>query len=178
MLDESSPIGTGFAPDVGVAWERALAEEAHPGVRRVVLRISFVIGRGGGALATLARLARWGLGGTIGTGRQWMSWVHEADLNAVVLQSVHDESMSGVYVVTSPNPVTNADFMRLLRKALHRPWSPRVPKPMVRIGAWLMRTDPELALLGRRCVPTRLMREGFDFRFPELPRALAQVFHP
>jgi uncharacterized protein len=173
ILDESSPIGTGFAPDVGTAWERALAEEASPGCRQVVLRIGFVLGRGGGALATLARLARWGLGGTTGTGRQYMSWIHEADLNAVVLRAIRDESMSGVYVVTSPNPVTNREFMRLLRKAVHRPWSPPVPEPLVRLGSLLLRTDPELALRGRRCVPTRLLREGFSFRFAELTGALA-----
>jgi uncharacterized protein (TIGR01777 family) len=176
LLDESSPIGTGFAPDVGAAWERALAEEALPRCRQVVLRISFVVGRGGGALQTLSRLTKWGLGGTTGTGRQWMSWVHESDLNAVVLRAIQDESMSGVYVVTSPNPVTNAEFMRLLRRSLHRPWSPRVPEPMVRLGAWMMRTDPELALLGRRCVPTRLTKEGFVFKYPSLDVALLQLF--
>jgi hypothetical protein len=83
--------------------------------------------------------------------------------------------MSGVYVVTSPNPVMNVQFMRRLRKAVNRPWSPRVPEPVVRLGAWMMRTDPELALLGRRCVPTRLMREGCTFKFPELQLALTDA---
>ena len=80
--------------------------------------------------------------------------------------------MRDVYVVTSPNPVRNTDFMAALRKAVRRPWSPPVPEPSVRFGAWLLRTDPELALLGRRCVPTRLLREGFHFQFLELKHSL------
>jgi NAD dependent epimerase/dehydratase family enzyme len=83
--------------------------------------------------------------------------------------------MQGVYVVTAPNPVRNDEFMRLLRKSVRRPWSPPVPGPLVRVGAWMMRTDPELALMGRRCVPTRLLREGFRFEFPELEGALEDL---
>ena len=172
ILDESSPVGRGFAPEVGTAWERALDEADLGGCRRVVLRISFVLGRGGGAMRTLARLTRWFLGGTVGSGRQYISWIHQADMNAIFLRAVRRPEMSGVYVATAPGPVTNRQFMRELRRALHRPWSPPVPEPVVRLGAWLMRTDPELALLGRRCVPTRMLNEGFTFHFPTLPEAL------
>lgn len=178
LLDESAPIGTGFAPTVGVAWEKAFDEPDLPRTRRVTLRISFVLGRGGGALRTLARLARLGLGGATGAGRQWMSWIHEADLNRIILRAIDDPSMKGVYVVTAPGAVRNAEFMRLLRRAVRRPWSPPVPEPVVRVGAWLMRTDPELALLGRRCVPTRLLKEGFRFDFPELGPALDELLSP
>ena len=175
ILDESSPIGTGFAPTVGTAWEKALAESVPAGIRAVVLRISFVLGRRGGALRTLAKLARFGLGGHTGTGRQWMSWIHVADLNAVIRRAIADASMSGMYVVTAPGPVTNREFMRQLRNAVRRPWSPPVPAPLVRFGAMLMRTDPELALYGRRLMPSRLTREGFSFRFPQLDAALADL---
>jgi uncharacterized protein len=175
ILDESSLIGEGLAPEVGTAWERALNEAELPGCRRVVFRISFVMGRGGGALKTLARLARWGLGGTVGSGRQYISWIHAADLNALFLRGLRDEGMSGVYVATSPNPVTNREFMSELRRAVGRPWSPPVPGLMVRLGSVILRTDPELALLGRRCVPTRLLREGFTFRFPHLREALRDL---
>jgi uncharacterized protein len=175
VLDESSPTGTGFAPMVGTAWEKALADSVPPGIRTTVLRISFVLGCSGGALQTLARLARCGLGGHTGTGRQWMSWIHAADLNAVIRRAISNERMSGVYVVTAPGPVTNRDFMRELRRAVRRPWSPPVPAPLVRVGAILLRTDPELALYGRRLMPTRLIREGFTFRFPRLPEALADL---
>jgi uncharacterized protein (TIGR01777 family) len=171
VLDDNSPIGTGFAPDVGMAWERALNEADLPGVRKVILRISFVLGQRGGPLPKLARIARLMLGGTIGSGRQYMSWIHVDDLNAIILRALTDDTVRGVYATTAPNPVTNAEFMRLLRRAVHRPWSPPVLKPMVHVGAWFMRTDPELALLGRRIVPTRLLSEGFSFRFQTLESA-------
>lgn len=175
VLDETSPTGTGFAPDVGRAWEAAFDNAAPPGCRRVTLRISFVLGKHGGPLKTLARLARLGLGGTVGSGQQYMSWLHEDDLNAMILRAIEDERMSGVYVATSPGPVPNRQFMAMLRKAVHRPWSPPAPGPLVRVGAWLMRTDPELALYGRRLMPTRLMAEGFVFRHSELREALATL---
>jgi uncharacterized protein (TIGR01777 family) len=172
LLDESSLIGDGFAPMVGTAWERALEDAGLDDVRKMILRISFVLGRDGGPLKTLARLARLGLAGQIGNGRHYMSWIHEDDLHAIIRRAINDVSMQGVYVATAPEPETNALFMRALRAAVGRPWSPPVPAPLVRIGAWLMRTDPELALLGRRVVPTRLLREGFAFKFPHLRPAL------
>jgi uncharacterized protein (TIGR01777 family) len=175
ILDESSPIGTGFAPQVGVAWESALAENVPPSIRKVVLRISFVLGKNGGPLQTLARLARFGLGGTVGNGRQWMSWIHEQDLYRIIERAIDDPSMHGVYVTTAPEPERNQQFMAQLRKAVHRPWSPPAPVPLVHFGSWLLRTDPELALLGRRCVPARLTSDGFDFHFPVLPGALGNL---
>jgi uncharacterized protein (TIGR01777 family) len=168
ILDESSPIGTGFAPQVGLAWEAAISKHAPAEIRKVALRISFVLGRDGGPLKILARLARFGLGGTVGSGRQFMSWIHEEDLYRIIERAIDDPTMQGMYVATSPNPVRNSEFMRCLRKAVHRPWSPPAPAIMVRIGSFLLRTDPELALLGRRCIPTRLLKEGFVFQHPRL----------
>lgn len=175
VVTDDSPLGSGFAPDVGRAWEAALRESAPPEFRSVVLRISFVLGRQGGPLRTLAGLAKWFLGGAAGSGRQWISWIHEEDLVAIVLRALGDAQMSGPYLVTAPNPVTNAEFMRELRRALGRPWSPPVPGLIVRLGAWMMRTDPELALLGRRCVPTKLLAAGATFRFPSLGAAISDL---
>lgn len=179
LITDDSPLGTGLAPDVAQAWEAALHEAAPPNCRTVILRISFVLGRNGGALRTLAGLAKWFLGGRTGSGRQWISWIHEADLIAIILRSLSDSSMRGTYLTTAPEPVTNAQFMRELRRALRRPWSPPVPAPIVRLGARMMRTDPELALLGRRCVPQRLLENGVTFEFPSLHQALIDlVGHP
>ena len=175
VLDESSPIGTGFAPQVGLAWEAALNNADLIDCRKVILRISFVLGRNGGPLKTLARLARLGLGGTIGSGRYYMSWLHEDDLNAIILRAIEDHSMHGIYIATSPGPETNRNFMAALRRAVHRPWSPPAPAAMVRVGAWLMRTDPELALLGRRLKPTRLLSEQFAFKHPSLDETLRSL---
>jgi uncharacterized protein (TIGR01777 family) len=175
FLDESSPIGSGFAPRVGLAWEAALAEQAPPGIRTVTMRISFVLGRDGGALQTLVRLTRFGLGGAAGSGRQFISWIHETDLHRITERAIAMPTMSGTYVVTAPDPATNRDFMKALRRIVHRPWSPPVPGLVVRFGAFFLGSDPELALLGRRCVPTRLTREGFAFEYPTLNESLADL---
>jgi uncharacterized protein (TIGR01777 family) len=175
LLTDDASTGVGFAPDVGRAWESALLSAPLPDIRKVLLRISFVLGQSGGPLRILSRLARLGLGGTVGSGRQYMSWLHVADLNAMILRALATPTMAGTYNATSPHPVTNAEFMHDLRRAVHRPWSPPVPAPVVRLGSLLLRTDPELALLGRRVLPTRLQSECFTFQFPTLPEALADL---
>jgi uncharacterized protein (TIGR01777 family) len=176
VCDESSATGYGLAPDVGRAWEAAFAAGRPGGVRGVVLRTSFVIGRGGGALATLARLTRLGLGGTVGHGRQGMSWIHSVDMNRIFGRAIGDEGMEGVYIATAPEPVSHREFMRALRRAMGVPIGLPAAGWMVRLGApLLLRTDPELALYGRYCVPARLMREGFAFEFPSLEGALRDL---
>lgn len=176
VCDEDSAFGYGLAPTVGQAWERTLAESAPTGVRTVVLRTSFVLGRRGGALGKLATLARWGLGGMIGHGRQGMSWIHEHDLNRIIERAITDPAMSGPYLATAPNPVSNAEFMRTLRRTIGRPFGIPAPEPIVRLGArFVLRTDPELALYGRRCVPARLLAEGFSFDLPTLASALQDL---
>jgi len=171
--DESSAFGYGLAPTVGRAWETAFHESKHDAVRGVVLRTSFVIGRGGGALSRLATLARFGLGGRVGHGRQGMSWIHELDMNRVFERALIDATMDGAYIASSPNPLPNAVFMRELRSALRMPIGLPAMAWMVRIGAPLvMRIDPELALYGRYVTPKRLLDEGFSFEFPELSGAL------
>jgi uncharacterized protein (TIGR01777 family) len=176
VCDEGSPFGYGLAPTVGRAWEAAFDEACPPGVQRVVLRMSFVVGRGGGALARLRTLARFGLGGTVGHGRQGMSWLHELDMNRIFERALTESAMTGAYIATSPNPVSNAQFMRELRRAIGMPIGLPAPAFLVRLGAPLvMRTDPELALYGRYCVPRRLQAEGFEFKFPELRSALGNL---
>lgn len=180
VCDEGSAIGEGLAPLVGERWERALAEAAPEGVRTVVLRTSFVIGRdrgaGGGALDRLRRVVRLGLGGRVGSGRQGMSWLHEEDMNRVFERAITDASMRGVYVASSPQPVSQAEFMRTLRGVMGAPIGLPAPGWLVRLGAPLvMRTDPDLAIYGRYVVPRRLTQEGFAFRFPTLEPALRDL---
>ena len=177
VIDEDSAFGYGLAPTVGAAWEDAFARSAPAGVRQVVLRTSFVLGRHGGALATLARLARCGLGGTVGSGRQGISWIHEHDMNRLFTRAIEDDAMTGAYIATAPNPVSNAEFMRELRRAVGTPVGLPAFEWMVRFGAPLfLRTDPELALYGRYCVSKRLKEEGFDFSFPDLSSALRNLY--
>ena len=176
---ESSPFGYGLAPRVGKAWEAEFANSIHPDQRGVVLRTSFVVGRdrgaGGGALSRLRSIARLGLGGRVGSGQQGMSWIHEKDMNRIFARAIFDSSMEGVYIASSPNPVSQVEFMRSLRRSLRVPFGLPATETMVRFGAhWILRTDPELALYGRY-VPERLVESGFAFDFPDLDGALADL---
>jgi len=139
------------------------------------MRISFVLGGEGGVLPLMARMARWFVGGSMGSGRQFVSWIHQVDLTRAMVRAIEDDGMSGVYVVSSPEPARNAEFMAELRRAVGRPWSPRVPEWLVRAGCWLMRTEPVLALTGRRGDPRRLEEAGFTFRYPTLREALLDL---
>ena len=181
ICDEQSTFGVGLAPAVGKAWESEFNSSLLDSQRGVVLRTSFVVGRdqgaGGGALSTLGLLAKLGLGGRVGNGLQGMSWIHEADLNRIVERSLIDASMDGAYVVSSPNPESQVDFMRCLRKVVGMPLGLPATSWMVRIGAPLIfRTDPELALYGRYVVPKRLLSDGFEFRYAELADALREIY--
>ena len=175
--DEDAAFGFGLAPFVGQAWEEAYARAVLPDMRQVILRTSFVLGRSGGALPRLAKLARWGLGGKVGHGRQGISWIHEHDMNGLFARAISCAEMNGAYLATAPKPVSNAEFMRELRRVLRMPFGLPATNWMVRLGAPLiMRTDPELALYGRYCVSHRLRDEGFDFTFPDLASALQDLY--
>ena len=175
VCDESTPPGDSFLAETCRQWEKALEESPTPGVRRVVLRLGVVLGREGGAFPPLARLARWFLGGAVGNGRQYISWLHLADAVRIFRDAIDREDFQGTYVAASPQPAANAQFMRELRAALHRPWSPPVPAWAIRLGAWLAGIDAELALSGQRCAPRRLMAQGFAYEFAELRRALENL---
>jgi len=174
--EESEPPGEGFLADTSRKWEGAFEQSPSPSTRRVLLRIGFVLSAGGGALPKLASLAKWGLGGQAGSGRQYISWIHLADMVRVFLLAIEHAEAKGVFNACAPNPVTNADFMRELRRALHRPWSPPVPEWAVRLGALLMGTDPRLALSGCRCSPRRLLEHGFTFGFTNVRAALGDIY--
>ena len=180
VCTEMSPFGYGLAPDVGRAWESEFANAIHPDQRGVVLRTSFVVGRdrgaGGGALSRLRLITRLGLGGKVGSGKQGMSWIHEQDMNRIFERAIVDPSMQGAYIASSPSPVAQQDFMRSLRRSLSVPIGLPATETMVRLGAhWFLRTDPELALYGRYVVPERLTASDFEFDFPNLDDALADL---
>jgi uncharacterized protein (TIGR01777 family) len=180
VCDEESPEGIGLAPTVGRAWETEFHASALPTQRKVILRTGFVIGKdrgaGGGALSRLRVLVRLGLGGRVGSGRQGMSWIHEADMNGLFERAIVNSTMEAVYIASGPNPVPQVEFMRELRRAMGMPIGLPAFEWMVRIGApLLMRTDPELALYGRYVVSKRLREAGFVFRFPEVRAAMADL---
>jgi uncharacterized protein (TIGR01777 family) len=161
-----------FSIDVARAWEQALDAVPTPRTRKVALRSAMTMSADrGGVFDVLLRLVRWGLGGRAGPGRQFVSWVHEADFIAAVEWLIRHEEVSGAVNVSAPEPLPNAEFMRSLCEA----WGARFGLPaarwMVELGAWVMRTESELVLKSRRVVPGRLLSAGFAFRFPKWPEA-------
>lgn len=177
LCTESSPTGYGLAPFVGHAWENAFSTSMLPGMRGVILRTSFVMGRNAGPLPKLALVARMGLGGRIGSGKQGISWIHELDMMRLFVRGIEDETMHGVYMCTAPIPVSQVEFMKRLRRALKMPIGLPAYSWMVKIGARLfLRTDPELALYGRYCKSERLEHEGFQFKFPTVESALENIY--
>jgi uncharacterized protein (TIGR01777 family) len=183
ICDEDSRYGYGLAPFVAKAWENEFHNSCLSSQRCVVLRTSFVIGRdrgaGNGAMRRLGLLARLGLGGTIASGTQGISWIHEADLNRLFEQALTDNTMQGAYIASSPNPVASKMFMRELRRAVRMPIGLPAAEWMVRLGArWLLKTDPELALYGRYVIPKRLMEKGYEFQYPNIREALEDVVGP
>jgi len=174
--NESAAFGYGLAPTVGIAWEKAFDDTCPDGVRKVVLRTTFVLGQTGAALQKLKLVTKLGLGGTISTGTQGMSWIHELDMSRIIERAISDPSMVGPYIASSPNPVSNRVFMKSLRKALHMPIGLPAAAWMIKIGAkFILKTDPELALYGRYCIPQRLIDEGFEFEQPDLGKALQEL---
>ncbi|TCJ05086.1 TIGR01777 family protein [Cytobacillus praedii] len=176
ICHEDSDHGTGFSVDVCERWEAAFFKDEWPHTRKVLLRIGFALGDNGGALGPLQRLAKFNLGGTIGSGRQYISWLHMDDLNEMFVQAIENEQYDGIYNATGPNPVTNKEFMKTLRKVMNKGWAPPAPAPFVKLGAYIiMRADPSLALTGRKCIPKRLQAEGFQFRHTNLEGALRDI---
>lgn len=177
VLDESAPPADGPPQMAGVAkaWEAA-ADGANT-ERLVTLRTGIVLDNDTPALDRLWSLARWGLGGRVGRGTQWVSWIHIDDWLAIVRELLDPPgaALSGVVHATGPNPVRNVDLMAALRRSVGRPAAPPTPKALVHLGAMVLRTDPALALTGRRALPARLLAAGFGFRHPDLDEALADL---
>lgn len=170
--EPGAPDTWNFSIEVAKAWERALDEAVTPTTRKVAMRSALTLSTDKGSVFdVLLGLVRKGLGGTIGDGRQFVSWIHQDDFAAAVLFLIGHEQLSGPIVIASPNPLPNKEFMRVLRQA----WGTRLGLPapawLIEIGTRLMGTESELVLKSRRVVPTRLLEAGFKFQFPEFPAA-------
>ena len=171
--DETTPNGRDSLAEVCRLWENAFHAAASLHTRRVLFRIGPVLGPDGGILPMLANLARWFLGGAAGNGKQYISWIHLADLTQMFMQAIEPENyFDGAYNAVAPHPATNAEFMRTLRRTLYRPWCPPATAWAVKLGSRLAQTEPSLALDGCRCAPKRFLEAGFKFQFPDLRGAL------
>lgn len=171
-LTEESPSGSGFLASLCREWEAAARAAERLGVRVVLPRIGVVLGRHGGALAKMLPAFRLGLGGPVGSGAQWMSWIHLDDLIELLLFLLN-EAAGGPVNATAPHPVTNREFARTLGRTLRRPAWARVPAPVLRI--LLGEMAEELLLTGQRVLPHRAEAMGFRFRYPTLPEALHAI---
>lgn len=173
LLDETSPAGTGFCHDICADWEAEAVQMAALGMRVVRLRIGLVLAAAGGLLGNLLLPFEFGIGGRIGSGRQWMSWIHRDDLVRLIAFAIATPTLEGVVNATAPNPVRNADFTRALGHALGRPT--RMPLPAAPLSALLGDFADELFLASQRVLPVRAVFEGFRFRHPRVEGALAAI---
>ncbi len=173
ILTEDSPPGSGFMAEVCRQWEEATRAAAGAGIRVVILRFGVVLTPRGGMLAKMLMPFRLGLGGKIGTGRQYMSWISMDDLVGVILHALAADSLKGVVNAVSPDPVTNLEFTRALGRVLRRPAFLSVPAPAVRL--LLGEMADELLLASQRVEPSRLKTSGYRFKHPDLESALRHL---
>jgi uncharacterized protein (TIGR01777 family) len=169
-VDESSPAGSGFLPEVVTQWEAAARQAGEAGIRVVTMRTGIVLSRHGGALARMLLPFRLGLGARLGSGTQVMSWITLADWAAIVGFLLTHPEISGPVNLTTPHPATNAELTSALAAALHRPGLLFLPEPALRLALGGVSSD---ILSSARVMPRRLEAAGYQFRFPDLPGALA-----
>lgn len=167
-VDMTTPDSWRFISEVVWQWERALDEEETPETRKIALRTTLMLSPDkGGVFRLLYTLAKLGLGGPQGSGEQWMSWMHRLDYARAVDFILENEAIQGPVNITSPNPVTNREFMAGLRKAVHMPIGLPAPAFGIQLSSLLMRTEPVLVLKSRRSVPAVLHQHGFTWKFPD-----------
>ena len=172
--ETTGEIGTGFSVEVCKAWEAAMNEISMPRTRKVILRMAIVLGHGG-VLVPYSWLARLGVGGRHGNGRQMFSWIHIDDVLSIV-EWIFDKGFpEGTFNASSPAPVTNNVLMRTLRNVYHIPVGIPAPKWLLEVAARIQRTETELLLKSRWVVPARLQKEGYAFKFIKLEDALEDL---
>ena len=165
-----------FSVEVATAWEREFNDAPTPRTRKVALRSAMVLGHAQNSVfPMLRRLTRLGLGGRMGSGRQFVSWIHHEDFCRIVEWLIERAEVSGIVNLAAPNPLTNAEIMRTFRELCGVPVGLPAFEWMLEIGAFLMRTETELIIKSRRVVPGRLLAAGFEFRFPQFRGALADL---
>jgi uncharacterized protein (TIGR01777 family) len=171
-LTEDSPPGSDFLAALCLEWEKAARAVESAGVRCAKIRVGVVLDREGGALAKLLTPFRMGAGGPVGSGQQWMSWIHHADLIGLFLLALDRADAAGPFNGTAPNPVTNRDFGKTLGRVLHRPAFVRTPGLALRV---LLGEAASLVVTGQRVLPKRALELGYSFQYPTLEAALTEI---
>jgi uncharacterized protein (TIGR01777 family) len=172
VITEESPAGKGFLAEVAKSWQEEAEVAGEKGARVVIARLGAIIGREGGALAQMLPSFQYGLGGRLGSGRQWFPWMHIHDLCRAILFVAVKTEISGAVNMCSPNPVTNIELTRTLARKLKRPAILPVPGFMLKLAVG---GAAEIALEGQRMIPGILEKQGFDFGFPTLEEALRDL---
>jgi hypothetical protein len=173
VLEESAANGSGFLADVVRQWEDATQPAVDAGVRVVTIRTGLVLSTDGGVLGKTLPLFKAGLGGKLGSGRQWMPWIALTDEVAAIRFLIDSDDIAGPVNLSAPHPVRNSEYTHALGNAVHRPTLATVPRIALRLA--LADFADEGALVSQREVPTRLLAAGYDFRHPELPAALRAI---
>jgi uncharacterized protein (TIGR01777 family) len=172
ILTEHSGVKEDFSQQLCADWENEAKKAEQFGIRVCLIRTGLVLGEEGGLLQRMSLPFKWCLGGRLGTGQQWMSWIHREDWIAIALKMIIDATMSGAYNATAPNPVTNSQFTKALADALNRP-------ALLPVPAWLLKKllgeMSELVLGSQRVFPERLLAAGFKFKYATLSSALTQL---
>ena len=170
--NEDGPAAKDFSGSVVEKWESAFFNSNNPGVRKAVMRITIVLSNKGGIIPIMRRLVKMGLGGTQGSGKQFISWIHERDFASMVRWIIGNESVKGVLNMAAPNPVTNKTFMRMMRRNYGVPIGLPAYTPFIYMGAWFMRTEAHLVLNSRKVIPGRSVKAGYEFQFVQLNNAI------
>jgi uncharacterized protein (TIGR01777 family) len=175
MTEADGEIGTGFSVNVASQWEKAFFGFKLPATRQVALRMAIVLGKEGGAMQPLKRLAQLGFGGKQGKGNQMFSWIHIEDVYQIIMFLIEHKDLNGVFNCSSPNPVSNEIFMKTLRHTLHKKIGLPSPEWLLKMGAVVIRTETELILKSRWVIPDRLLKSGYTFTFPFLQKAFEEI---
>jgi uncharacterized protein len=177
IMDEYSVSGEGFSPEVCKKWESEFNSIETPFTRKVLLRIGLVFQKDGGLLKPFINLVRFGLGGKIGTGKQYISWIHEDDFTNIIKAIVERDDFIGIINCSSPYPIKNKDFLHALRKACKISFGLPAPAFFVKIGATFIGTEADLVLSGRRVVSKVLEQKHFSFQYPQIEEALNHLLN-
>ncbi len=175
MDEETGEIGSGFSVNVCLEWEKAFNAIDTPHTRKVALRVAMILGKGGGVMTPFVRLARLGLAGTQGAGKQYVSWMHEYDFYRLTRFLEKHETLQGTFNASAPNPIPNKEFLKKLRQQVGVMVALPQPNWLVKFGAWLIGTEAELVLKSRRVIPTALQKLGFTFRYPHVDSAFKEI---
>ncbi len=175
MTESNGEIGDDFSMNIAKSWEHAFTKIATPTTRKIILRTSIVLGKKGGAFIPLKTLTKLGMGGKQGSGKQKVSFIHELDFVRAVEFLINSQKINGIFNITAPKPTINTILMKILRKKIGIPFGIPQPEWILKIGAKIIGTEPELVLKSRNVIPERLINEGFKFKFHTIEKTIQNL---